>query len=105
LASQGVAGGKVKLNGERVKPAHELRIGDRLSLNIQQNAIEIEVVAMALRRGSASVAMACYIEAPQTTEREWCCSGSTSSRMPTDNPTTGAASLDRLECLLRPITQ
>ena len=34
LAQQAVEGGKVKLNGERTKPARELRIGDELSIHI-----------------------------------------------------------------------
>ena len=69
LASQAVAGGKVKLNGERVKPAHELRAGDRLTLSISQQAIDIDVVSLPAHRGPASVAQACNAETPQSLER------------------------------------
>lgn len=69
LATQAVTGGKVKLNGERIKPAHELRAGDRLTINRHQDAIDIDVVAFLEHRGPASVATACYVETPQSLER------------------------------------
>jgi len=70
LASQAVAGGKVKLNGERVKPAHEVRAGDRLTLSVNQDAIDIEIVTLPVHRGAASLALACYVETPQSLERK-----------------------------------
>ncbi len=33
LASQAVSGGRVHLNGERVKPAHVVRVGDQLAFS------------------------------------------------------------------------
>jgi ribosome-associated heat shock protein Hsp15 len=70
LASHAVAGGKVKLNGERVKPAHELHAGDRLTINMNQESIDIDVRALPTHRGPASLAMACYVETPQSLERK-----------------------------------
>src|SRR6202042_915063 len=35
LATAAINGGKAHLNGERVKPAHHVRVGDRLSLSLQ----------------------------------------------------------------------
>ncbi len=35
LATAAIDGGKVHLNAERVKPAHRVRVGDRLSLSLQ----------------------------------------------------------------------
>lgn len=70
LATQAVSGGKVKLHGERIKPAHELRPGDRLSISRDQDTIDIDVVAFPPRRGPASMAMACYVETPQSLERK-----------------------------------
>jgi ribosome-associated heat shock protein Hsp15 len=69
LASRAVSGGKVKLNGERIKPAHELRAGDRLTISRDQEAVDIDVITFPLRRGPASEAMACYVETPQSQER------------------------------------
>jgi ribosome-associated heat shock protein Hsp15 len=69
LATQSVVGGKVKVNGERVKPAHDLRPGDRLTISIQENTLEVEVLALPMRRGPASTAASCYAEAPSSLER------------------------------------
>ena len=62
LAAEAVAGGKVHVNGQRVKPAHAVRVGDRLSLKRQGYDFECEVLKLPDRRGSAPVAQACYAE-------------------------------------------
>jgi ribosome-associated heat shock protein Hsp15 len=62
LASQAVAGGKVKLNGERTKPAKELRIGDELSIHIGAHEWLVRVMQVSDRRGPATVARALYEE-------------------------------------------
>ena len=69
LATQAVNGGKVHLNGERVKPAHLVRIGDRLRLTLQGAPAEFEVTSMPLRRGPASEAQSHYREAAESIER------------------------------------
>jgi len=62
LAQQAVEGGKVRLNGERVKPAKEARIGDRLDMNIATQDWTIAVLALSDKRGSASAAQTLYEE-------------------------------------------
>ena len=62
LAAEAVAGGKVHVNGQRVKPAHAVRVGDRLSLKRQGYDFECEVLKLPDRRGAAPVAQACYAE-------------------------------------------
>ncbi len=62
LATQAIEGGKVKLEGERVKPAREIRPGDKLSVHIGDYEWQIEVLALSLRRGPAPVAQALYQE-------------------------------------------
>jgi ribosome-associated heat shock protein Hsp15 len=62
LAAEAVAGGKVHLNGQRVKPAHPVRAGDTLTLSRPGYAFECEVLKLPDRRGSAPVAKACYAE-------------------------------------------
>ena len=69
LATAAVSGGKVKVGGERVKPAHAVRIGDRLSLSIQQQALDIDVLDIPVRRGSATEAQACYAQTPDSLQR------------------------------------
>jgi ribosome-associated heat shock protein Hsp15 len=69
LATEAVGGGKVKLGGERVKPAHEVRIGQQLSVTLGDRAIEVEILRLPTRRGPASEAQACYAETAQSLER------------------------------------
>jgi ribosome-associated heat shock protein Hsp15 len=69
LATAAVAGGKVKVNGERVKPAHDIQVGDRLTMSIQSDATDVDVVGFVARRGSASAAQTCYAETPESLGR------------------------------------
>lgn len=69
LASAAIHGGKVHVNAERVKPAHRVRIGDRLSLSLQGIVAEIEIVGVPQRRGPAAEAQSHYLETPQSAER------------------------------------
>ena|SRR5277367_268693 len=69
LATAAISGGKVHLNAERVKPAHRVGIGDRISLNLQGVVAEFEVLGLPLRRGPAPEAHACFLETPGSVER------------------------------------
>jgi ribosome-associated heat shock protein Hsp15 len=69
LAAEAVNGGKVKLDGERVKAAHIVRIGQKVSVTLDDRALEVEVLALPQRRGPATQAQACYAETPQSAER------------------------------------
>lgn len=69
LAAQAVSGGKVHINGERVKPAHNLRAGDRVSLMLNGALAEFDVVVLPARRGSAPEAQKSYTETPGSVER------------------------------------
>ena len=62
LAADAVDSGKVKLNGERVKPAKLLKPGDMLSIRNGQSSWEVTVLALSERRGSATVASTLYRE-------------------------------------------
>jgi ribosome-associated heat shock protein Hsp15 len=69
LAAQAVSGGRVHVNGERVKPAHLLRPGNKV--NYMRGAVEFEceVVAVPARRGPAGDAVRCYLETPASSAR------------------------------------
>ncbi|MGO8854884.1 MAG: RNA-binding S4 domain-containing protein [Steroidobacteraceae bacterium] len=69
LATAAIAGGKVHLNAERVKPAHRVRIGDHLSLSLQGVVAEFEVLGLPQRRGPAAEAQANYLETPASAQR------------------------------------
>ena len=62
LAQQAVEGGKVKLNGERTKPAKELKVGDELSIHIGAYEWLVRVAQLSDKRGSATVARTLYEE-------------------------------------------
>jgi ribosome-associated heat shock protein Hsp15 len=62
LAAEAVGGGKVHVNGRRVKPAHAVRVGDTVSITRPGFEFVCRVVSLPDRRGSAQLAQACYEE-------------------------------------------
>jgi ribosome-associated heat shock protein Hsp15 len=62
VAAEAVAGGKVHVNGQRVKPAHAVRVGDTLSISRQGYTFECEILKLPRNRGAAPIAQACYAE-------------------------------------------
>jgi ribosome-associated heat shock protein Hsp15 len=69
LATQAIEHGRVKLNGERVKPARDVRPSDRLDLHIGDLDWTITVRALAMQRGPAPVAQALYEEDAESVAR------------------------------------
>jgi len=69
LASAAVSGGKVHVNGERVKPARAVRAGDRVSLTRGAFEFECAVLALPARRGPAREAALCYRESEASSVR------------------------------------
>jgi ribosome-associated heat shock protein Hsp15 len=62
VAADAVGGGKVHLNGERVKPSHTVKPGDNVTFTRGNVVFECIVVAVPLRRGPASEAARSYNE-------------------------------------------
>lgn len=69
LAAQAVSGGKVHLNGDRVKPAHAVQVGDRIGLMLGGVLAEFEVLGLPQRRGPAPEAQQHYREQAGSAER------------------------------------
>jgi ribosome-associated heat shock protein Hsp15 len=69
LASAAIRGGKAQLNGERVKAAHLVRIGDHVSVALQGIVAEFLVRGLPTRRGPATEAQAHYAETQQSVQR------------------------------------
>jgi ribosome-associated heat shock protein Hsp15 len=69
LATGAISGGKVHLNGERIKPAHRVRVGDHISLSLGGIVGEFEVLGLPVRRGPAAEAQAHYGETAASAER------------------------------------
>ena len=61
-AADAVGGGKVHLNGERVKPSHGVKAGDIVTFTRSAVVFECVVASIPLRRGPASEASECYVE-------------------------------------------
>src|SRR6185437_14377048 len=71
LAQQAVAGGRVQLNGERTKRAHEVRVGDSIDVRVADWRWQVVVKALSDRRGPAEEARRLYDETPESrAERE-----------------------------------
>ena len=62
LATDAVLGGHVQVNGGRVKPAKDVRVGDALLIRIGTIEWVVDVRGLADRRGPASVARELYEE-------------------------------------------
>jgi ribosome-associated heat shock protein Hsp15 len=59
---QAIDGGKAKVNGERVKPAREVKPGDTVTVRSGELEWTVEVLAVSERRGPASDAALLYAE-------------------------------------------
>ena len=66
LATDAVEGGKVQLNGIRVKPAKDVKIGDRVDIQIADSRYTVIVRGIAEKRGSATIAQGLYEETPES---------------------------------------
>ena len=69
LATDAVNGGKVHLNGQRVKPAQRVKIDDCYEILRGHDRLEIIVRGLSERRGSAQAAQTLYLETEMSRER------------------------------------
>lgn len=68
LATVAINGGKVHVNGARVKPSRDARIGDVISLTRGEEPMELTVRRLSDKRGKAADAQALYEETPGSIE-------------------------------------
>jgi ribosome-associated heat shock protein Hsp15 len=66
LAHDAVAGGHVRVNGERVKPSRDVRAADVLEVRSGDFVRTVVVLSVAERRGPAKVAAALYEETAES---------------------------------------
>ena len=69
LAVEAIDGGRVSLNGERAKPAKELKVGDAVSIRRPPFEFAVTVKALSDKRGSATVAAALFTETEESRAR------------------------------------
>lgn len=62
LATDAVDGGRVQINGLRIKPAKEVKVGDRVELSIGDMHWELLVEGLSEKRGPAPEARKLYTE-------------------------------------------
>lgn len=69
VASDAVDGGKVKVNGANVKPAKDVKVGDRLHIRAGEQDWEVVIQGLNEQRRPASEAQLLYRETPESIER------------------------------------
>ena len=65
-ATMAVVGGRIHVNGARVKPSKEVRVGDTVEVTIRSLRRTVEVAGVADKRGPAAAAATLYVEAPES---------------------------------------
>lgn len=69
LASDAVSGGKVQVEGQRVKPARPIGVGTTVRIRKGPDEFEVVVKGLSGRRGSAPQAQALYEETAESIAR------------------------------------
>lgn len=54
--------GRIECNGQKAKPAREVRVGDQLRIQNDSGAFQVEVLLLSQMRGPAAVAQTLYFE-------------------------------------------
>ena len=68
MASRACDMGRIQSNGVRAKPAREVRAGDKLRIENERGAFDVEVLEVSAMRGPASVAQTLYRETEASRE-------------------------------------
>jgi len=68
-AATAIDGGKVQVNGTRVKRSHLVRLGDQVRVRKPPFEFTIEVARLSEHRGSAALAQELYAETADSAER------------------------------------
>ena len=66
LAGEAIEAGHVRVDGERVKPAHPVRATSRVTIRKHELAWDVEVLGVGERRGSATQAAMLYRETAES---------------------------------------
>jgi len=69
MASEAVSGGRVHLDGQRVKPSRPVKVDDCFEISRGQDRLEIIVLKLSERRGSATIAQTLYQETGTSIQR------------------------------------
>lgn len=70
VAADACNAGKVKVDGDSIKPAKELKVGDTIHITREQQRLVYKVVKLIAKRVGAPEAQACYEDLTPTDEQE-----------------------------------
>jgi ribosome-associated heat shock protein Hsp15 len=68
MATEAVQGGRVQVDGARVKPAREVRIGETVAVTVGHGTTVVVVRGLADKRGSAAQAALLYDETAESVQ-------------------------------------
>jgi ribosome-associated heat shock protein Hsp15 len=68
LAADAIESGQVRVDGERVKPAHSVRAGSRVAIRKRGLAWDVDVLGSSERRGPAAEAALLYRETAESAQ-------------------------------------
>jgi ribosome-associated heat shock protein Hsp15 len=69
LATQAIDTGRVRIDGERIKPAREARVGEMLEVQIGDHRLQVVIRALSTKRGPATTARELYRETDDSIAR------------------------------------
>jgi len=69
MAKTAIEGGKVEIDNQRAKPAKEIGVGQKLNIRRGDELFDVEVIALAEKRGSATIAATLYSETEDSLNR------------------------------------
>ena len=69
LASDAIDSGKVKVNGDKVKPARNVHVGDQLDIDNGSDRWEVDVMNLSDVRAAAPIARNLYEETDDSVQR------------------------------------
>jgi ribosome-associated heat shock protein Hsp15 len=69
LATAAINGGKVHVNGERIKPGRRLVPGDKLTIRKGPYSLAVSVERLSVRRGPAAEAQTLYRESEESMQQ------------------------------------
>ncbi|HWU35909.1 MAG TPA: RNA-binding S4 domain-containing protein [Methylovorus sp.] len=69
LATDAIDSGKVHVDGDRAKPAKEVRIGQRIHIRRKELEMEVEVTGLSNQRRGAPEAALLYQETPESARK------------------------------------
>lgn len=96
LAKTAIEGGKVQVDGQRTKPAKEVRVGQTLTVRRGHSELTVVIDALSEQRGPAKIAQALYTETAESIEtREAMSAARRMERAGLQIPTTRPSKKDR----------